>query len=66
MKDDIWIEEPVFRQMLGLSLDEYRRALDTTGELDGLRLPERKYRNGKGRLRLSEVEEFMKKWRPGP
>lgn len=62
MKGDVWVEEPVFRQMLGLSLDEYRKALKTTGELDGVTLPERKYRNGKGRLRLSDVDAFMKLW----
>ncbi|PIJ42790.1 MULTISPECIES: hypothetical protein [Serratia] len=63
MKDDIWIEEPVFRQMIGITLEEYLKAHDSTGELDGVPLPERKYRKGKGRLRLSEVEVFMKSWR---
>ncbi|WP_085446078.1 hypothetical protein [Escherichia coli] len=63
MKDDIWIEEPVFRQMTGITLEEYHKAHDTTGELDGVPLPERKYRSrGKGKLRFSEVEAFMRKW----
>lgn len=63
MKDDIWIEEPVFRQMIGITLEEYHKAHDSTGELDGVPLPERKNRKGRGRLRLSEVEAFMKSWR---